>query len=108
MTDFITIDDFDKLTKKETEILSFVNLEKNVIYKIMQKEDKDTEYGQTFILTLNDKDGNEYKVFAPDRLYKELKEKADEYEIAYVRPLGLKRSKKIRNRSYHDYDLLLK
>ena len=75
---------------------------------IINKEDTETQYGSTFILTLKDEDGNEYKVYAPAHLYKKLKDNDDDSKIAYIRPLGLKRSKKSKHTKYHDYDLLFK
>ena len=83
MTDFITTDEFNELIKKK-EYLSFRDLTEKMIYMIINKEDKETEYGETFILTLKDKDGNKYKVYAPDHLYKKLKDHDDDSKITYM------------------------
>ena len=106
MSDFITTDEFNELTKKK-EYLSFGDLTEKMFYKIINKEDIEKEYDETFILTLKDKDGNEYKVYAPTHLYKQLKDD-DDSKIAYIRPLGLKRSKKSKHIQYHNYDLVFK
>ena len=106
MASFIAVADFNALLngKAMESTIQWKELPVNVIYKIKQIKEILVDNTATMILDLIDEQEHSLKVWAPQRLYKDLLRFPDKVNI-YVRSLGKKECKMAPGRWYHDYNL---
>ena len=83
------------------EILKWWDIISNAVYKIQKVKYRRGKYGDSAILTLETKNGDEFCVWAPKRLTEDLME--DVY-YQFVYKIGLKTSAD--GNEYFDYELM--
>ena len=102
MASFIVTEDFNALLKEA--VMQWSELPLNTIYKIKRVKEVLVDNTATVILDLSDKQGDTLKVWAPQRLYKDLLRFPDKTNI-YLRSLGKKECKMTPGRWYYDYNI---
>ena len=73
------------------------------IYAIKDSKQMTTKFGDTVVLMIETEDGTAYKVWAPNRLAKQL---TSDPGARYVRNMGLRESANNPAKSYFDFDIL--
>ena len=110
---FISSSEFDTLgseTKRrklveESPALHWKQLPLKVIYKIENIKKVVVKSKPAMILSLANKEGDTYKVWATSRLCKEIASCTEDANL-YIRSLGQKECETIDNGWYYDYDLV--
>ena len=88
-------------TKESYNYTKWRDLKEGQIYTIVNVEYIETQYGEGCVISLEDGQ----KVWAPSALTKILKKNEKPFP-RYVRPTGLKCSKKNVNQKYYSFDLV--
>ena len=112
MADFINGKDFHDAvmlhSKDEdyTPAIGWAELPENVIYKVDEIIPLTAKVGPAMIELLTNKDGVAYKAWACSRLHKELSAGLNKEDCIYIKPLGVRKSKKNPDRKYYHYELI--
>ena len=102
----MTVNEFEKkLTEqREEHILKWRELKENKVYTITDFYEIDAFYGKTYVIVLK----NGQRVFTPSALSNLLKKKDNIATPFYIRPTGLKASRKNENYEFHSFDVVFK
>ena len=100
---FISKSKFQEEIEKD-KVLNWIDLEEGKIFRIKKIEPKVGKFGDCAILTIEDEDGEEARVWSPSQLYKRLQEKKGE-ATPYFTSLGQAR---VKNKVYNNFDLILR
>ena len=101
----ITVNEFEKkLTeqREEQQILKWRELKVNKVYTITEFYEIDTIYGKAYVIVIE----NGQRVFAPSGLSNLLKKKDNITTPFYIRPTGLKPSRKNENNEFYSFDVV--
>ena len=102
--DFINDNAFEEKVKEQNrEALKWKDLPTGVVYRILEVVEVDGKFGKSKILTLKNREGHTFRVWACTGLCKE----KEALERAFVRSTGFKVSKK-KKQEYFSYDLVRK
>ena len=106
MASFIATEDFNALLNEKAmeSTMQWKELPVNVIYKIKHIKEILVDNTASMILDLIDEQEHSSKVWAPQRLCKDLLRYSGKTNI-YVRSLGKKECKTTAGRWYYDYNL---
>ena len=74
--------------KKKTEVLTWGELEKNIIHLVLKAEKINTKYGDSYILTIKDIEDNQIRVWAPKSLSTKILTERPPRHSTYILSLG--------------------
>lgn len=103
MAAFISQDVFEASVeerKAEEEVTPWKSLPRKVIMKIILIERcKSSQYGECFLLHLEDKNQTSYRVWSPSRLIKQIKKDRQPDQNVYITSLGTQKINAVKSRN---------
>ena len=103
MAAFISQDVFEASVeerKAEEEVTPWKSLPRKVIMKIILIERcKSSNYGECFLLHLEDKNQTSYRVWSPSRLIKQIKKDRQPDQNVYITSLGTQKINAVKSRN---------
>ena len=103
MAAFISQDVFEASVeerKAEEEVTPWKSLPRKVIMKIILIERcKSSNYGECFLLHLEDKNQKSYRVWSPSRLIKQIKKDRQPDQNVYITSLGTQKINAVKSRN---------
>jgi len=104
---FLNIDEFKEIATDRSEVISWNELAQEKVFGIdLIQEKLSDKYGQCFLMTIRDRDGNKQRIWAPARMIDVIEEKKTESKDIFFISLGQKRFNK--TKTVNEFDIVFK